>query len=288
MYGGKLLSVDTAPAEAMPGVKRVVQLDEAVAVVADSYWRARTALAALKPKFDDAGHGEVSSDTIFAAFDKALGAPPEMPKDAAKVVTADYRVPFLAHATMEPMVCTASVTGDRAEVWAGVAGSAERALHRGQGARHRRRSKCRSPTWPLGGGFGRRLPYNLDYVGLGARIAKAMSPAPVKTIWSRENDIQHDYYRPAGMSRFAGALDAAGTPLAVTLVTTRAAATANRCSCRTRLPRRRPRRATRSIPSGRARGGRCSTRSTASSRSRSSTSWRMRRARIRSSSAATC
>src|SRR4029079_10827239 len=74
VQGGKLVSVDTAPAETMPGVKRVVKLDEAVAVVADSYWRARRAVLALKPVFDDAGHGAVSSASIFAAFDKALGA----------------------------------------------------------------------------------------------------------------------------------------------------------------------------------------------------------------------
>ena len=72
-----------------------------------------------KPQFDDAGHGAVSSATIFAAFDKALGAPPDMPSGAATVVKADYRVPFLPHATMEPMACTAKVDGDRAEVWAG-------------------------------------------------------------------------------------------------------------------------------------------------------------------------
>src|SRR5262245_15530240 len=119
VYGGKLKSVDPSPAEAMPGVKKVVRLEEAVAVVADTYWHARKALAALKPEFDDAGHGDVSSASIFAAFDKALGTVPEMPQ-GAKVVTADYRVPFLAHATMEPMVCTARVEGDRAEIWAGV------------------------------------------------------------------------------------------------------------------------------------------------------------------------
>ena len=95
----------------------------------------------------------------------------------------------------------------------------------------------------LGGGFGRRLPFNLDYVDLGARIAKAMSPAPVKLVWSRENDIQHDYYRPAGMARFAGALDATGTPLAFTSPMP-AAATASRCSCPMPSPtkRRWPRR----------------------------------------------
>src|SRR6185503_10490914 len=112
--------VDTGPAEAMPGVKKVVKLEEAVAVVADSFWRARRALAALRPEFSDAGHGGVSTASIFAAFDKALGPHPAAPTGAAKVVTAEYRVPFVAHATMEPMVCTAKVEGDRAELWTGV------------------------------------------------------------------------------------------------------------------------------------------------------------------------
>ncbi len=120
VFGGKLVSVDTRPAEAMPGVKRVVQLEEAVAVVADSYWRARKALATLTPEYDDAGHGQVSSASIFSAFDESIGDAPTMPAEAHQVVTADYRVPFLAHATMEPMVCTVRVDGDHAEVWAGV------------------------------------------------------------------------------------------------------------------------------------------------------------------------
>lgn len=213
VYGGTLQSVDTAAAEAMPGVKRVVRLDEAVAVVADSFWRARRALAALKPVFGDAGHGDVSTDSIFAAFDKALGAAPEMPSGAAKVVTADYRVPFLAHATMEPMVCTARVEADRADVWAGVQdplnarSTAAKALGLKTG-------QVRFTNLLLGGGFGRRLPFNFDYIDMGVRVAKAMSPTPVKVIWTRENDTQHDYYRPAALSRHAGALDANGVPLA--------------------------------------------------------------------------
>ncbi|MEO8681917.1 MAG: molybdopterin cofactor-binding domain-containing protein [Vicinamibacterales bacterium] len=214
VQGGKLLSVDSGPAEAMPGVKRVVRLEDAVAVVADSYWRARTALAALKPAYGDAGHGGVSSASIFAAFDQALGAPPEMPKDAAKVITADYRVPFLAHATMEPMACTARVMGDRAEVWAGVQDplNARKAAATALGLGVEQVSFT---NLPLGGGFGRRLPNSYDYVDQGARIAKAMSPTPVKLVWSRENDLQHDYYRPAAMSRCAAALDSTGKPLAV-------------------------------------------------------------------------
>jgi isoquinoline 1-oxidoreductase beta subunit len=213
VYGGKLVSVDSAQAEGMPGVKRVVRLENAVAVVADSYWRARKAIASLKPQFDDAGHGNVSSEAIFAAFDKALGAAPETPKDAATVVTADYRVPFLAHATMEPMVCTARVEGDRAEIWAGVQDplNARSAAAKALGLDVER---VKLTNLPLGGGFGRRLPFTYDYVDLGARIGKAMSPVPVKLVWSRENDIQHDYYRPAGMARFAGALDKNGTPVA--------------------------------------------------------------------------
>jgi len=98
VYGGELVSVDSAAAEAMPGVKKVVRLKEAVAVVADSYWHARKALAALKPQYSDAGHGGVTTASIFAAFDQSLGAAPEMPREAPTVVKADYRVPFLSSA----------------------------------------------------------------------------------------------------------------------------------------------------------------------------------------------
>ena len=212
VFGGKLVSVDTAAAEKMPGVKRVLKLDEAVAVVADTYWQARKALATLEPQFDDAGHGAVSSATIFDAFDKALGAPPEMPSGAT-VVKADYRVPFLPHATMEPMACTVKVTGDRAEVWAGTQdplnsrSTAAKALGISAEA-------VQYTNLALGGGFGRKLPGYHDFVDMTARIAKVMSPAPVKLIWSRETDMQHGFYRPAAMARFAGALDAAGVPLA--------------------------------------------------------------------------
>jgi len=212
VFGGKLVSVDTAPAEKMPGVKRIVKLDDAVAVVAESYWQARKALATLKPQFDDAGHGAVTSAAIFDAFDKALGAAPDMPAGAT-VVKADYRVPFLAHATMEPMACTVKVTGDRAEVWAGTQdplnsrSTAAKALDFSAEQVH-------YTNLALGGGFGRKLPGYHDFVAMTARIAKDVAPAPVKLIWSRETDMQHGFYRPAGMARFAGALDASGTPIA--------------------------------------------------------------------------
>ncbi len=214
VQGGKLVSVDPGPAENMPGVKQVVQLEEAVAVVADSYWQARQALGKLSPVYDDAGHGNVSSASIFAAFDESLGDPPDMPTDAAKVITADYRVPFLAHATMEPMACTARVEGDQAEVWAGTQDPLN-ARSMAASALDFDANQVKLTNLPLGGGYGRRLPFTFDYVQLAVRIARAASPAPVKMVWSRENDIQHDYYRPAAMSRFAGALDGQGRPLAV-------------------------------------------------------------------------
>ena len=198
VFGGTLLSVDGGPAEAMPGVKRVVQLDEAVAVVADSYWHARQALGALNPTFDDAGQGNVSSASIFAAFDEALGSAPDMPDEAANVVTAYYRVPLLAHATMEPMACTVRVDEDSAEVWAGVQDPLN-ARATAASALDLDAERVQFTNLQLGGGYGRRLPFTLDYVDLGARIAKVMSPTPVKLVWSRENDTQHDYYRPAGM-----------------------------------------------------------------------------------------
>ena len=214
VQGGTLVSVDSSPAKAMPGVQRVVQLDEAVAVVADSYWRARKALAALRPEYDDAGHANVSSASIFDAFDAAVGEAPDMPAEATQVVTADYRVPFLAHATMEPMACTVRVEDDRADVWAGVQDPLNaRAV--AADTLDLDDDQVHFTNLLLGGGYGRRLPFTFDYVDLAARIAKAMSPTPVKLVWSRENDIQHDYYRPAGMARFAGALDATGSPLAV-------------------------------------------------------------------------
>jgi isoquinoline 1-oxidoreductase beta subunit len=214
VFGGKLTSVDTTAAEAMPGVQRIVRLEEAVAVVADTYWRARVALATLKPQFDDAGHGSVSSATIFEAFDKALGAPPDMPANATTVINADYKIPFLPHATMEPMACTARVIGDRAEVWAGTQDPLN-ARKTAADALGFSAEQVQYTNLALGGGFGRKLPGYLDFVGMSARIAQAMSPAPVKMIWSRETDMQHGYYRPAAMARFGGALDAGGAPLAV-------------------------------------------------------------------------
>jgi isoquinoline 1-oxidoreductase subunit beta len=222
VFGAKLTSVDTAVAAAMPGVRKVIPLDNAVAVVADGYWRALKAVRALVPSFSDTGHNGASSDTIYAAIGKSLesedGKKVHSAGDALKVaggatrtVNAEYRVPFLAHATMEPMNATARIADGRCEVWTGVQDplaarkvAAEAAdLDPTQVTVHNQQ---------LGGGFGRRLPGAHDFVDQAVRIAKVMAPAPVKLVWSREEDIQHDYYRPTVVGRYKGALDANGAP----------------------------------------------------------------------------
>lgn len=222
IFGGKLGSVATATAESAAGVKKVVKLDNAVAVVADSYWRALKALRGLTPVFTDTGRSTESSATIFAAIGKGLegddnrkvhasGDATAALGGATKTIEAEYRVPFLAHATMEPMNATARMADGRCEVWTGVQDplAARKVAAQASGLSA---SKVTIHNQQLGGGFGRRLPGAHDFVEQAVRIAKAVAPAPVKLIWSREEDIQHDYYRPAVIGRFKGAIDSAGAP----------------------------------------------------------------------------
>ncbi|HEY5666029.1 MAG TPA: molybdopterin cofactor-binding domain-containing protein [Gammaproteobacteria bacterium] len=212
--GGTLDSVDASLAESMPGVRKVVALENAVAVVADGYWQATEALAALEPKFGDAGRGSVSSADILgehaAALDR-LGAAPGAPADALNVA-AEYSVPYLAHASLEPMAATARVANGRCEVWAGTQDplNARRVAAEAAGlepddvAMHNLHS---------GGSFGRRLPGGFDYVAQAVEIAKSLEPRPVKLIWSREQDMQHDYYRDVVLMRMQAALGADGRPV---------------------------------------------------------------------------
>jgi isoquinoline 1-oxidoreductase subunit beta len=223
VFGAKLVSVDTAPAEALPGVKQVVKLDNAVAVVADGYWRALKGVRALAPKFEDTGKGAETSDTIYAAIGAALdgesnnihsaGKGSDALQGAARLVEAEYRVPFLAHATMEPMNATARVADGRCEVWTGVQDplAARKVAAEAAGLKP---EQVTIHNQQLGGGFGRRLPGVMDFVDQAVRIAKETSPAPVKLIWSREEDIQHDFYRPAVVGRFQAALADGGAPSA--------------------------------------------------------------------------
>ena len=212
VQGGKLLGVEHAAALAVPGVRRVVELEDAVAVVAQSWWRAEQAVRALDPRFDDGGHGAVDSAGLLAEHRRVLGDGPALDGTmAAALVEAEYQVPYLAHATMEPPAATVRFSADGAscEVWAGTQDPLN-ARHAAAKAAGLGVAAVRFHNQQVGGGYGRRLPFCFDWIDQAVRIAKALAPAPVKLIWSREQDLAHDYYRPAAVARYRGALDAKG------------------------------------------------------------------------------
>lgn len=224
VFGGRLESVDPAPALARAGVRRVVELEQAVAVVADTTWQAQAALAALSPQFSTAGHESFTSVAWFdqqqqalrnerGEGDRAVGDIEAAFAVAARRIEAEYRVPYLYHATMEPMCATVRIADGRAEIWTGVQDPLQtrRRVAKVSGIDAER---VLVHNHPSGGGFGRRMPLEGDYVEQATRIAMAVAPAPVKLLWSREQDLRHCYYRPAVSARFEGAVSAAGEPLA--------------------------------------------------------------------------
>jgi isoquinoline 1-oxidoreductase beta subunit len=222
VFGGVLKSVDESAIKAMKGVRRVVRMPDAVAVVADSWWRARGAAQALQVVWDDCGNGEVSTESISDFVRTGLSAAPGVVgradgdvavglARAVKRLEADYEVPFLAHATMEPQTCTAHVRPDRVEIWVPTQDPAV-ALATAAIAAGVSDDKVVVHRMMLGGGFGRRAPIQ-EYVREAVLIAKEVDE-PVKLVWSREEDIQHDLYRPFGMARLTAGLDAAGMPVA--------------------------------------------------------------------------
>jgi isoquinoline 1-oxidoreductase subunit beta len=222
IFGGALKSVDENPIRQMPGVRRVVRLPDAVAVVADSWWRAKLAVQTLKVVWDGRGNDGVCSNTIRtfvrAGLDAEQAQVARSDGDvdaglarAAHRIEADYEVPFLAHATMEPQNCTAHVRPNKVEIWVptqdGTTALATAALAAGVP----NESVVVHPMM-LGGGFGRRGTIQ-EYIRQAVLIAKEVEQ-PVKLLWSREQDIQHDLYRPIGMARLVAGLDAAGLPVA--------------------------------------------------------------------------
>ena len=226
VFGGALQSVDENSISEMAGVRGVVRMTDAVAVVADSWWRAKRAVDALAVTWDDRGNGAVSTASIAAFVRAGLAADAEAHTgrsdgdaaaglaSAAMRIEADYEVPFLAHATMEPQTCTAQVRGDRVEVWVPTQDPAT-ALATASITADVAHEKVTVHRTMLGGGFGRRAPIQ-EYVGQAVTIAKQFD-APVKLIWSREQDIAHDRFRPFGMARLTAGLDAQGMPLACTI-----------------------------------------------------------------------
>src|SRR6266851_1013530 len=220
VFGGRLRSVDDTAAKAVKGVRQIVRLDDAVAVVADHMGAAKKGLAALVIEWDDGPHAKLNTQEIAGELEKAtLNSGPvaqnigDIDKAMAGAVTkveATYQVPFLAHATMEPMNCTVHVRKDGCEVWVGsqVVARAQAAAAKTAGLPL---GKVVVHNHLIGGGFGRRL--EIDGVIRAVEIAKHVD-GPVKVVWSREEDIQHDMYRPFFFDRISAGLDGKGMPVA--------------------------------------------------------------------------
>jgi len=219
VFGGKVASFDASKAKAVPGVKDVIETSSGIAVIAVNTWAAMQGRKALAVKWDEGGGAAQSSAKISALFAdlvtkpgaeaKKTGDPEKALASASKKLDAVYEAPYLSHAPMEPMNCTAVVTADRCEVWASTQGptAARETAARVTGLAP---EKVKVNTLFMGGGFGRRS--GADYVGEAVEVAKAMPGVPVKLTWSREDDMQHDHYRPAAYVKFAGAVDADGWP----------------------------------------------------------------------------
>ena len=220
VFGGRLAGVDDSKAMAVKGVRQVVRLDDAVAVVADHMGAAKKGLAALDIEWDEGPNATLGTADVVRELEVAsqrVGAVARREGDvekamasAATKVEAVYQVPFLAHATMEPMNCTVDLRQDSCEVWVGT-----QVLSRAQAAAAQTAGlpleKVKVHNHLLGGGFGRRL--EIDGIVRAVQIAKYVD-GPVKVIWTREEDIQHDMYRPYFFDRISAGLDEKGMPVA--------------------------------------------------------------------------
>lgn len=223
VFGGKVASFDDSKAKAVPGVKKIIQVPSGVAVVAENTWAAMQGRNALLVKYDEGPVAQYSSADIrkmFAEYAEKPGAVAKKAGDAdkalasaAKKIEAVYEAPYLSHAPMEPMNCTAVVNSDNCEIWAPTqmqsGGRSTAAQITGLPA-----DSVKLHSTFMGGGFGRRG--GTDYISEAVEVAKAMAGTPVKLTWTREDDMQHDLYRPASYVKFAGAVDAQGWPVALT------------------------------------------------------------------------
>ncbi len=219
VFGGKVASFDTAKTKNLPGVKNVIQISNGIAVVADNTWTAIQGARALDVKWDEGPNADLTSASISKSLADAASQPgPVARKEgdvdagltgAATKFEVDYEVPFLAHATMEPMNCTAHVRADRCDVWAPTQAqtSSQNTAAKITGLDP---SSVFIHTTFLGGGFGRR--FEADFIGEAVEVSKAIG-GPVKVTWSREDDMQHDYYRMVSHARCTAGLDAGGWPV---------------------------------------------------------------------------
>ena len=225
VFGGKAKSYDAAKIQGRRGILKTLTIDGdgAVVVVADNWWRAKEALKDVAIVWDDAGNGAVSSASIMeflkAGFNEELvpvakrtGDADKALSEAAKVVQAEYFTPFQAHCTLEPQTCTVLIKDGRVDVWTSTQ-NAEATHATAAGVAGVPLENVYVHRMQLGGGFGRRGAQ--DYTRQATQIAKAMPGTPVKLLWTREEDMQHDLYRPASLIRLKGGLDAAGNPVAL-------------------------------------------------------------------------
>jgi isoquinoline 1-oxidoreductase beta subunit len=220
VFGGRLKSVDDTAAKAVKGVRQIVRLDDAVAVVADHMGAAKKGLEALKIEWDEGTHARLGTQDVAGELEQAthkagavaqnIGDADKAMANAATRVEASYHLPFLAHATMEPMNCTVHFRGTECEIWVGT-----QAIARVQAMAAKAAGlpveKVTVHNHLIGGGFGRRL--EADGAVRAVEIAKQVD-GPVKVVWTREEDIQHDMYRPYWVDRIAAGLDQGGKPIA--------------------------------------------------------------------------
>ena len=219
-FGGKLVGVDQAKAKAVSGVTQVVRFDDAVAIVATHTWAAKQGLAAAAPQWNAGPNANLSTVDIVDQLARASEKPGAVARQdgdaaaaiagAARKIEAVYEQPFLAHATMEPMNCTVHMTKDGCDIWVGtqVPGLTQAAIMKLTGLS---REQVRIHNHLLGGGFGRRL--ESDGTVRAVQIAQQVQ-GPVQVIWTREEDIQHDMYRPYYYDRISAGVDAQGKLLA--------------------------------------------------------------------------
>jgi isoquinoline 1-oxidoreductase beta subunit len=220
VFGGKVKSFDAAKVAGMKGVHKVVQVgDSGVAVIADTWWQAKTALDALPISWDEGQNAKVSSASIAEVLKAGLDAEQAFVGNqagdiqgslagAAKKVEAVYSYPYQNHAAMEPMNATVRYTADKCEVWCGTQ-NGEAAFGAMLSASGLPADKCDVHKLMLGGGFGRRGAFH-DFVTQAVLIAKQMPGTPIKLLWSREEDMTHGHYHPVTQAKMIGALDTAG------------------------------------------------------------------------------
>jgi isoquinoline 1-oxidoreductase beta subunit len=218
VFGGTVRRFDAAGAKRVRGVREVVKIDSGVAVLADDFWSAKRGRDALDIEWDEGPHAALTSASIRAGFERVLAqgiavrsvGDTEQALKNGRRIEAVYEVPYLAHACMEPMNCTVRISADGADVWVGTqAQSATQAT--AVQLTGLPPEKVRVHTMFLGGGFGRRSEQ--DFVREAVQLAKH-SGQPVKVVWTREDDMQHDFYRPATYNRFTAVLGKNGLPLA--------------------------------------------------------------------------